>query len=171
MTLVKIMIDIPLPMPRWVMSSPSHMIIAVPAVRVSDDERHARRREVGDEIDDAVRASCAAVEQEHQAGRLHEGQRDRHVARPLGDLLVADLALLLPRSSCGITTVSSCMMIELVMYGMMPSAKTANLVSAPPENRSMNCRALPPLLRASAAGAFRRRCSEPGRARPAGRRR
>ena len=36
------------------------------------------------------------------------------------------------------TTVSSCMMIELVMYGMIPSEKTANRVSAPPENRSMN---------------------------------
>ncbi len=35
MTLVKIRIDMPLPTPRCVMSSPSHMIIAVPAVRVS----------------------------------------------------------------------------------------------------------------------------------------
>ena len=34
-TLVKMMIDMPLPTPRWVMSSPSHMIMAVPAVRVS----------------------------------------------------------------------------------------------------------------------------------------
>ena len=33
-TLAKMMIDIPLPMPRWVMSSPSHMTKAVPAVRV-----------------------------------------------------------------------------------------------------------------------------------------
>ena len=31
------------------------------------------------------------------------------------------------------------MMIELVMYGMIPSENTANCVSAPPENRSMNC--------------------------------
>ncbi len=34
-TLVKIRIDMPLPTPRWVISSPSHMIIAVPAVSVS----------------------------------------------------------------------------------------------------------------------------------------
>ena len=34
MTLVKMMSDIPLPMPRWVISSPSHMINAVPAVIV-----------------------------------------------------------------------------------------------------------------------------------------
>ena len=33
-TLVKIRIDMPLPIPRWVMSSPSHMIMAVPAVSV-----------------------------------------------------------------------------------------------------------------------------------------
>ena len=32
-------------------------------------------------------------------------------------------------------------MIELVMYGMIPSENTANRVSAPPENRSMNCSA------------------------------
>jgi hypothetical protein len=32
------------------------------------------------------------------------------------------------------------MMIELVMYGMIPSPNTAIRVSAPPENRSMNDR-------------------------------
>ena len=31
----KIRMDMPLPTPRWVMSSPSHMIMAVPAVSVS----------------------------------------------------------------------------------------------------------------------------------------
>ncbi len=34
------------------------------------------------------------------------------------------------------TTVSSCMMIDAVMYGMMPSANTATRLSAPPEKRS-----------------------------------
>jgi hypothetical protein len=34
MTLVKIRTDIPLPMPRCVISSPIHMIIAVPAVMI-----------------------------------------------------------------------------------------------------------------------------------------
>ena len=33
-TLAKIRMDMPWPMPRWVMSSPSHMTKAVPAVRV-----------------------------------------------------------------------------------------------------------------------------------------
>ena len=33
-TLAKIRMDIPCPMPRWVMSSASHMTNAVPAVRI-----------------------------------------------------------------------------------------------------------------------------------------
>ena len=33
--LTKMISDMPLPTPRWVMSSPSHMMKAVPAVRVS----------------------------------------------------------------------------------------------------------------------------------------
>ena len=37
-------------------------------------------------------------------------------------------------SSCGDTTVISCMMIEAEMYGMMPSAKIVKRDSAPPEN-------------------------------------
>lgn len=39
-------------------------------------------------------------------------------------------------SSRGMTTVSSCRMIDAVMYGMMPSAKTDSCSSAPPEKRS-----------------------------------
>ena len=42
------------------------------------------------------------------------------------------------------------MMIEAVMYGMMPSPKTAMRVSAPPENRSMKLRN-PPVPCASSA--------------------
>ncbi len=34
-TLTKMITDIPLPIPRWVMSSPSHMMKAVPAVSVN----------------------------------------------------------------------------------------------------------------------------------------
>ena len=33
------------------------------------------------------------------------------------------------------TTVSTCMMMLAVMYGMMPSANTAKLENAPPENK------------------------------------
>ena len=41
-------------------------------------------------------------------------------------------------SSFGMTTPSSCMMIDAVMYGMIPRKKIATLVIAPPENRSRN---------------------------------
>ena len=34
----------------------------------------------------------------------------------------------------GTTTVSSCIMIDAVTYGMMPSVKIDNCSSAPPEN-------------------------------------
>ncbi len=40
MTWVKIRIDMPLPIPRSVMSSPSHMITAVPAVIVTTMTRN-----------------------------------------------------------------------------------------------------------------------------------
>jgi hypothetical protein len=46
-------------------------------------------------------------------------------------------------SSCGTTTVSSCMMIDAEMYGMIPSAKTVKRDSAPPENR-LNRPSTPP---------------------------
>ena len=39
------------------------------------------------------------------------------------------------RSRDGMTTVISCRMMLAVMYGMIPSAKTAKRVSAPPANR------------------------------------
>ena len=40
----------PLPMPRWVMSSPSHMTIAVPAVHVRTMSAASTGAEVRDEV-------------------------------------------------------------------------------------------------------------------------
>src|SRR5215216_7489976 len=51
-------------------------------------------------------------------------------------------------SSDGDTTVSSCRMIEAVMYGMIPSANSAIRLSPPPENRLRKLR-IPPLDRKS----------------------
>ena len=89
------------------------MIVAVPAVSVSTISPmlgavNVSRERVG-------QAGAARVEQEHDAGRLQDRQHDRDVARVLVDLLDADLTLVLQRLQLGITTVSSCMMIELVM--------------------------------------------------------
>ena len=60
-------------------------------------------------------------------------------------------------SSCGDTTVSSCMMIEAEMYGMIPSAKIEKRDSAPPENM-LNMSRMPPCVclnsRASSPGSM-----------------
>jgi hypothetical protein len=47
-------------------------------------------------------------------------------------------------SSAGETTVSSCRMIEAVMYGMIPSVKMAKRDSPPPLNRFSRPRTLDP---------------------------
>ena len=52
------------------------------------------------------------------------------------------------------------MMIELVMYGMIPSAKTAKFVSAPPENSWKN--ASTPPCSACASSVFSALMSIPG---------
>ena len=41
--LMKMMIDMPLPMPRAVMSSPSHMTTTAPAVEAEHDEQRRAR--------------------------------------------------------------------------------------------------------------------------------
>ena len=106
-TVAKIRIDMPLPMPRWVMSSPIHMTTAVPAVMREHDEQHAGHVEVRDQVD-AVgqllvppKPPTAVVEQEGEAGGLEDGEAHGHVAGPLGDLLLADRALLLPLLELG----------------------------------------------------------------------
>ena len=77
----KIRIDIPFPMPRCVMSSPSHMMRAVPAVSDRTIRRDTRGREVRDEVGRRCLGSAltelTAVEQERQTGRLQERQQRR----------------------------------------------------------------------------------------------
>ena len=64
-----------------------------------------------------------------EAGRLQDGDVATVVAGPLRDLALADRASASATASLGITTARICMMITLVMYGMIPSANTANWVS------------------------------------------
>ena len=79
-------IEMPLPMPRFVISSPIHMSSTVPAVSetmmstISPEPAFER---------------ALAAEEERVAGRLRGGEDDREVARVLVDLGVARLALLL----------------------------------------------------------------------------
>ena len=50
-TLAKIRMDMPWPMPRWVISSASHMTKAVPAVRKSTMKAAEGDGELGDQVD------------------------------------------------------------------------------------------------------------------------
>jgi hypothetical protein len=95
----KMMSDMPLPMPRWVIASPIHMSSAVPAVSVStmsstrNSPKFGTRSMLSLTTDEAA---AAVVEQEDEAGRLQDRDRDREVAGPLRDLALPDRPLLLP---------------------------------------------------------------------------
>ncbi len=75
----KISSDMPLPMPRWVMSSPSHMSRAVPAVRVITTTITRKGVKLGSTSRPVVlppppkQAAAAVVEEERQAGGLQQG--------------------------------------------------------------------------------------------------
>ena len=95
-------IDMPLPMPRWLISSPIHISSGRAGDERRDDEvaRGATSRRAaaarwapGGAEKNAVPRPGA--EDEHQAGRLQRGQRDGDVAGVLGDLALADRTLLL----------------------------------------------------------------------------
>ena len=131
----KMMSEMPLPMPRSVICSPSHMMKAVPVVSVIIVMK--RKPQPGWvttcaelRVEPVVRLEPARDDE-----RLEERQDDRAVARVLVDLASAPA-----RPPCGAprglgtTTVSSCRMMDALMYGMMPSAKIDSCSSAPPEN-------------------------------------
>ena len=72
----------PLPMPRWVMSSPIHITIAVPAVHVStiSAARPASKpgiMSVPWKPREAEQAALALVQREHEAGRLDRARGRR----------------------------------------------------------------------------------------------
>ena len=95
MTWVKIMIDMPLPTPRSVMSSPSHMITAVPAVMVMTMTRNVWVPLLCSRSLVAALEQVAGAGQRHDAGRLEQREAEGEVAGVLGDLGLAGLALLL----------------------------------------------------------------------------
>ena len=86
MMLMKIRIDMPLPMPRAVISSPIHMTTVAPAVRV---------KRMSANLTGVRLAAPWESEQEDVAHRLDGRQADREVPAVLGDDLLALLALFL----------------------------------------------------------------------------
>ena len=127
-------------MPFWLICSPSHIIRAVPAVKAEDDKSpektccqpslHGMRV--------ALPLTVAAVSQvEVVSGALDQPENHGDIAGDGGDLFAA---LLSPsfaiRSSGGIATVSSCIIMELLIYGVIPIANRVAFAKAPPESIS-----------------------------------
>ena len=98
-TEAKISNDMPLPMPRWLMSSPIHISRAVPAVSVSttmitrNGETSGSTSRPVELPRAAEEAAAAVVEHERQTGGLQERDGHREVTGPLGDLALPDGAL------------------------------------------------------------------------------
>ncbi len=140
---MKISSDMPLPMPRSVMSSPIHMMRPVPAVIVTTMSRIA--------AGESLVMSC-----EHSATLPPPVENSAPLRATVMRVVDCSTPSAMVRyrvywvrrdwpawpslyrvSKCGMTTRSSCTMIDAVMYGMIPSAKTLSLSSAPPLNRLM----------------------------------
>ena len=95
---VKISTDMPLPTPRSVMSSPNHMMTAVPAVMTMIMTRMTQTDVVGDQalVAAAEQGARGARQREDRRG-LQDRQADRDVPRVLRDLRLAGLPVLLQR--------------------------------------------------------------------------
>ena len=131
----KMMIEMPLPRPRSVICSPSHIRNIVPVTSVIT----AVTRNIRPGSSTVpLRLQCDRDRQRPEGGRDH-----RAVARVLRDLPLPCCPSFFSASNCGSTIVSNRMMIDAEMYGMMPSAKTVKRDSAPPENR-LNIPRMPP---------------------------
>ena len=89
------MSDMPLPMPFCVMSSPIPHNQRGAGSEGKDHEKNRPHVEPWQENETATQA-VGTVEQEGEAGRLDDRNRDRHVAGPLGDLALTNSTLLLP---------------------------------------------------------------------------
>src|SRR5580698_4325381 len=142
MTWVKIMTDMPLPTPRSVISSPIHMMTAVPATIAMTIVAMWNTDAFGI-------IGLALMSQFGNSVPLRASSMypvDCRIARPMVRYLVycvifawPDWPSFLSVSSRGMTTVRSWRMMLAVMYGMMPSANTDKYLSALPLSRSTIC--------------------------------
>src|ERR1019366_3663347 len=129
---VKMISDMPLPMPRSLICSPSHMMKAVPVVR----EMMVRKtKPMPGWITMPCCIACkpCAMPNDCRTERMMVRERVHWVIlrRPSSPSFCNF-------SSVGTTTVNNCRMIDAVMYGMIPNAKTVSRRMLPPANRSKN---------------------------------
>ena len=109
----KMISDVPLPTPRCVICSPSHIRKIVPPTSVITVV--ARKKNAGIEHDAAC-GVARSLETDGDAVALQRRENHRHIARILVDLLPARLAFLFqaPRASAR-SNVINCMMIDAEM--------------------------------------------------------
>ena len=88
----KMISEMPLPMPRSVICSPSHMMNAVPVVSVIIVI--SRKPQPGSSTTDAPPGAWIVLEPDRDEEALDEREHDRAVARVLGDLAPPELAFL-----------------------------------------------------------------------------
>ena len=106
----KMISDMPLPMPRSVICSPSHMMNAVPVV--SDSIVIMMNPKPGL----MTMLPCHRLQAlRADANDWIDARIDRQIAGPLRDLAPAQFAFLRSFSSVGTTTVNNCRMIDAVM--------------------------------------------------------
>ena len=106
----------PLPMPRSVISSPIHMITPVPAVMVRTMIRMVDQASFGMMLWQCRRRTAGRVAGDRDQGRdCRTREPDGQVARVLGQLGVAGLALLVERLEVRDDDRSSCTMMLAVM--------------------------------------------------------
>ena len=149
--------EMPLPMPRSEICSPSHMMNAVPVVSVMIVMNRNAQPGFGTTI-----PKPPAFELSSQIEIPNDCTSDsRTVPNRVYCVIFFRPASpsLLSFSRYGQTTVRSCRMIDAVMYGMIPRAKIVSLEKFPPENMSTKPRIEPP-LRSNIA--FRALASTPG---------
>ena len=133
--------EIPFPIPRSVICSPSHIINAVPAVSVITVmilNSHPGLITMGAPPGEVMLSSPTLIPNPCMMLRTTVPYRVYWVIFFLPCSPSFD-----NRSRCGITTVNNCKIIEALIYGMIPNAKTESLSSAPPENISKRPKIVP----------------------------
>ena len=146
----KMMMEMPLPIPRSLTCSPSHMRKMVPVTRVTTVVMRKPR----------PAAMTTGAPPALWLSRAIATPRAWNVASSTVPYRVYWVIFRRPCSpsflSCssfGCTTDRSCMMIAAEMYGMMPIAKIENRLSAPPENMLNMSRIVPRCCSKSASRA------------------
>ena len=123
--------EMPLPMPRSVICSPSHMMNVVPAVRVIMVRMRNGQPAASTNAPSPIRSMPTDIQKDWNAAMNTVPYRVYSVIffRPASPSLARAWRR-------GTTTVRSCRTMDAVMYGMIPRAKIVTLESAPPENMS-----------------------------------